>query len=174
NNRMTDRNSSTITMTSGVRSQVSPGGPSTRRSSSRTPPAPPSPCPSRRRAIDRPSGESSRIAVIGIIKAMTSTMTKIHMDRILRGARPARPLARQCVEQTGAVADQERGEREHALLRLSLGVHDGPRARDQAHQGPALESLQAGDELFLDRLCTREGGVPGGLHGALQRRIDFR
>src|SRR5207249_7251984 len=95
--------------------------------------------PSSRCASERPSGESSRIAVMGIIKAMPSTtMTTIHMARILRSVRPPRHLIAQRVEQTGAVADQERCEREHALLRLAARIHRRPGAGDLAHQRLAL------------------------------------
>src|SRR2546430_14116904 len=63
NNRWTNWISSRIPVTDRVRSAMSVSSPSTRRSSSRTLPGAPSVGPSRRRAIERPSGESSRIAV---------------------------------------------------------------------------------------------------------------
>src|SRR5438445_13763189 len=110
-----------------VRAPVAASSAPPRRYSALTFPAP-SRGPSRRRAIDRPSGESSRIAVTGIIRAMTSTMTMIHMNRILRSVRPPRHLIAECIEQPRAVADEKRCEREHALLRLAPRIYRVPSA----------------------------------------------
>src|SRR2546430_1360446 len=104
---------------------------------------------------------------MGIIKAMPSnTMMTIHMDRILRSARPPRHLIAECIEQPGAVADQERREREHAFLRLAPRIHRVPGAADLPQQGLAL-ALQARDQLLLDllpagqrRRARRFGGAP--------------
>src|SRR2546423_2018788 len=148
--------------------------PSTRRSSSRTLPGAPSVGPSRRRAIERPSGESSRIAVMGIIKAMPSnTMMTIHMDRILRTARPARHLIAECIEQAGAVADEERREREHAFLRLAPRIHGVPGAADLAQQRLAL-TLQARDQLLFDLLPAGQCRIARRLDRALERGIHRR
>src|SRR5207237_6814399 len=93
-------------------------------------------------------------------------------DSSLRGARPARHLLLERIHERGPVADRKRAERELALLRLTLRVHGGPRARDLTDQSLALETLQARHQLLFDRLCTGEGRVAGRLHGALERRID--
>src|SRR3989442_11074382 len=125
--------------------------PSPRPTSPPASPAAPSFTPSRRRAIDWPSGDSTRIAVMGIIKAMTSTMTRIHMDRILRSVRPPRHLIAERIEQTRAVADEERREREHALLRLAPRLHRVPSAADLPQQCIAL-ALPARDQPLFDFL----------------------
>src|SRR5439155_5909271 len=92
---------------------------------------------------------------------------------ILRSARPARHLLLHRVDEAGPVADQERREGEHALLRLSPWVDRRAGARDLAHQRLALEALEARDDLLLDGLRARQGRVAGRLYRPLERRVDL-
>src|SRR5213078_3858346 len=93
-------------------------------------------------------------------------------EGILRSARPARHLLLQRVDEAGPVADEERREGEHALLRLSRWIDRRTGAGDLAHQRLALEALEARHEFLLDRLRAREGRVACGLDRPLERRID--
>src|SRR2546422_2535455 len=110
---------------------------------------------------------------MGIIKAMTSTMTRIHMDRILRSVRPPRHLIAERIEQTRAVADEERREREHALLRLAPRIHRVPSAADLPQQCIAL-ALQARDQLLFDLLRAGQCRIARRLDRALERGIHRR
>src|SRR5438309_10087420 len=99
--------------------------------------------------------------------------TKTHMEGILRSDSPARHLLLQRIDEAGPVADEERREGEHALLRLTRRVDRRPGARDLAHQRLALEALETRDQLLLDGLGAREGRVAGGLDRPVERRNDL-
>jgi len=136
------------------------------------PPPPASPWPSSRRANERPSGESSRIAVMGIIRATSSTTTKTHMEGFYEALAQRATSCSSASTEAGPVANEERREREHALLRLPRWIDGCTSAGDLAHQRLALEALEARDELLLDRLRARERRVACGLDGPLERRVD--
>src|SRR5437879_11989528 len=93
------------------------------------------------------------------------------MEGILRSASPARRLLLQRIDEAGPVADEERREGEHALLRLTRRVDRRPGARDLAHQRLALEALETRDQLLLDGLGNSEGRVEGGLDRPFEQRV---
>src|SRR5213078_1768211 len=140
------------------------------RRSSRTSVPPASGCPSSRRATLRPSGESTRMATMGIISAMTRMTARRIMCRILRRARPRRHLGLETREQFGAIANRERRVREHAFLRDAAGEQRRARPRDLTDERLA-GALHARDELFLDLLRLAERRIARGLDGALQGRV---
>src|SRR2546430_17545217 len=100
---------------------------------------------------------------------MTSTMTMIHMNRILRSVRPPRHLIAECIEHPRAVADEKRCEREHALLRLAPRIYRVPSAADLPQQRFAL-ALQARDQLLFDLLRPGQCRVARRLDGAPRGR----